>query len=194
MPATEATLTSRYGAYFARATMARNILAPVAGTLSGHPSELHRRCILVRRLPSCTVPGEVCDMFDMFASIEAIAVSGGLGMAVVVFGVAVADCMSAAVLRTGAGFFEPVPPLHLGPPLVLAAAMDIKVALHPKKPTAAVPGGKDVVSSSSLGDEIRWPPVSISSLSGWLMNGGSGLPRLNLGGRSCNKYDLGNLF
>nr|BAC20667.1 hypothetical protein [Oryza sativa Japonica Group]BAC22348.1 hypothetical protein [Oryza sativa Japonica Group] len=123
MPATEATLTSRYGAYFARATMARNILAPVAGTLRGHPSELHRRCILVRRLPSCTVPGEVC---DMFASIEAIAVSGGLGMAVVVFGVAVADCMSAAVLRTGAGFFEPVPPLHLGPPLVLAAAMDIK--------------------------------------------------------------------
>jgi hypothetical protein len=129
MPATEATLTSRYGAYYARATMARNILAPVAGTLRGHPSELHLRCILVRCLPSCTVPGELCDMFDMFASIEAIAVSGGLGMAVVVFGVAVADCMSAAVLRTGAGFFEPVPPLHLGPPLVLAAAMDIKVSL-----------------------------------------------------------------
>ncbi|XP_052163637.1 uncharacterized protein LOC127780719 [Oryza glaberrima] len=133
MPATEATLTSRYGAYYARATMARNILAPVAGTLRGHPSELHRRCILVRCLLSCTVPGELCDMFDMFASIEAIAVSGGLGMAVVVFGVAVADCMSAAVLRTGAGFFEPVPPLHLGPPLVLAAAMDIKLALHPRR-------------------------------------------------------------
>uniref|UniRef100_A0A0E0LNM3 Uncharacterized protein n=1 Tax=Oryza punctata TaxID=4537 RepID=A0A0E0LNM3_ORYPU len=169
MPATEATLTSLYGAYFARATMARNILAPVAGTLHGHPSELHRRCILVRCLPSCTVPGDVCDLFDTFASIEAIAVSGGLGMAVVVFEIAVAECMSATVLRTGTGFFEPVPPLHLGPPLVLADAMDIEFALHPKRAPPRRPRKSDeeamrVSWFSMLEGDRRGRPVEATTV------------------------------
>ncbi|EEE67638.1 uncharacterized protein [Oryza sativa Japonica Group] len=151
----EARLCSLYGAAAAKATLARNILAPVAGRLSGHPSELHRRCILLRRLSSSRntgTTGDLCERFSAYAPVEAIAVSGALRTAVVVFET-VAGWRAAAAATLSASC-DTVPPLYFGPPLVLVDGRDIKVALHPKKPAAASPGGgKDVVSS--FGDEMR---------------------------------------
>uniref|UniRef100_I1QCF8 Uncharacterized protein n=1 Tax=Oryza glaberrima TaxID=4538 RepID=I1QCF8_ORYGL len=68
MAETEARLCTRYGAAAAKATLARNILAPVAGRLSGHPSELHRRCILLRRLSSSRNTGTTADLCERFSA------------------------------------------------------------------------------------------------------------------------------
>ncbi|KAF0909128.1 hypothetical protein E2562_031631 [Oryza meyeriana var. granulata] len=129
----ETRLWSWYGEAAAKATLARNILAPVASQVRGHPSELHRRCLLIRRLCSTTDTGDLCERFSAYA-IEAIALSGSLRIAVIVFET-VAGWREAAA-ATLSGLCDMVPPLYFGPPLVLVDGRDIKVVFHPKKPTA----------------------------------------------------------
>uniref|UniRef100_A0A0D3GTU6 Uncharacterized protein n=1 Tax=Oryza barthii TaxID=65489 RepID=A0A0D3GTU6_9ORYZ len=129
MAETEARLCTRYGAAaakatLAKATLARNILAPVAGRLSGHPSELHRRCILLRRLSSSRNTGTTADLASR-PPVEAVAVSGALRTAVVVFET-VAGWRAAAAATLSASC-DTVPPLYFGPPIVLVDGRDIKV-------------------------------------------------------------------
>uniref|UniRef100_A0A0E0LNN3 Uncharacterized protein n=1 Tax=Oryza punctata TaxID=4537 RepID=A0A0E0LNN3_ORYPU len=120
----EARLCSWYGGAAAKATLARNILATVAGRLSGHPSELHRRCILLRRLSWNTGTADLCERFSAYAPVEAIAVSGTLRMAVVVFET-VAGWRKAAAATLSA-CCDTVPSLYFGPPLILVDGRYIK--------------------------------------------------------------------
>uniref|UniRef100_A0A0E0AN10 Uncharacterized protein n=1 Tax=Oryza glumipatula TaxID=40148 RepID=A0A0E0AN10_9ORYZ len=114
MAETEARLCTRYGAAAAKATLARNILAPVAGRLSGHPSELHRRCILLRRSRNTGATADLCERFSAYAPVEAVAVSGAPRTAVVVFET-VAGWRAAAAATLSASC-DTVPPLYFGPP------------------------------------------------------------------------------
>uniref|UniRef100_A0A804RN87 Uncharacterized protein n=1 Tax=Zea mays TaxID=4577 RepID=A0A804RN87_MAIZE len=73
-----------YGHVVERATLARDLLAPAAGQLSGN---LHSRCILAQQL-DLSFPEKDDDLradLEKFGAIEAIALCRHLFMAVIVF-------------------------------------------------------------------------------------------------------------
>ncbi|XP_040382351.1 uncharacterized protein LOC121055037 [Oryza brachyantha] len=168
----EETLRTYYGEAAAKATLARNILAPVAGRLGGHPSELHRRCMLVRRLYWATGTADLAELFSAFGRVEAIALSVPMRTAVVVFETVAG--WAAAAAATLSGCCDTVPALYFGPPLVFVDCRYTMVLLHPKKPAARGREGVPIMSSVGAldgGEPVK--PTTASRRGRGIYDGGS---------------------
>ncbi|OEL15816.1 hypothetical protein BAE44_0023163 [Dichanthelium oligosanthes] len=100
----------------ANATLARNVLAGVAGKLPGGGGGLHRRCVLFDCAPSRVRADDVCAALappsGSVADIEAVALCGYFVAAVVVFRTAAGA--EAALRGPARRSCHPVPPLELG--------------------------------------------------------------------------------
>ncbi|KAF0933521.1 hypothetical protein E2562_018603 [Oryza meyeriana var. granulata] len=134
-------LRAMCGEFVERATLARDLLAPIASQLSGYP---YSRCVMTQDL-SCILPKLDDLRADMaaFGAIEAIALCVNLGDGVVVF----RDEASVAIAvhgqgETSDGTYYAVPPPYLALPICFIEPRIIEVALYPSTPssTAGVTG------------------------------------------------------
>jgi hypothetical protein len=101
-----------------RATLSRDLLAPLAAQLSGGAAVLARRCVLARCIGFFRRPDDVRAGLAAFGDIEAVAVCRILHVAVVVFRT---DAGATDVLGNQAliGLCSSVPPLYLSFPYCL---------------------------------------------------------------------------
>ncbi|XP_035819561.1 uncharacterized protein [Zea mays] len=126
-----------YGHVVERATLARDLLAPAAGQLSGN---LHSRCILAQQL-DLSFPEKDDDLradLEKFGAIEAIALCRHLFMAVIVF----RDEASVPVAfrrqeEISSGLYSAVPPPHLALSTSFIHPNSIKVNLYSNTSTAS---------------------------------------------------------
>ncbi|OEL35904.1 hypothetical protein BAE44_0003077 [Dichanthelium oligosanthes] len=139
---TLANLGRLYGNVVERATLSRDLLAPVSAQLSGGPSDLHRRCVLAQCLGFFRQPDDVRADLAPFGDVEAVAVCRILHNAVIVF--RTASGAATALQRqaeTPIGLFSPVPPLHYSFPSCFIQPGLIQVALCPP-PTVPTSSGE----------------------------------------------------
>jgi hypothetical protein len=119
---TLANLNPLHGDVVERATLSRDLLAPLAAQLSGGPAVLARRCVLARCIGFFRRPDDMRAGLAAFGDIEAVAVCRILHVAVVVFRT---DAGATDVLRNQAlaetriGLCSSVPPLYLSFPSCL---------------------------------------------------------------------------
>lgn len=126
-------LRELYGEVVETATIARDLLAPVARSrLSGDPRNLHRRCVLGWYMDWPCKPGRVHADLARFGAIEAVAACRVAFMAVIVFW---DEASAAAALGRQAearhGWYTAVPPLDKALPVCFfpPSEIDIKVRL-----------------------------------------------------------------
>ncbi|CAL5071643.1 unnamed protein product [Urochloa decumbens] len=128
-----------------KATLSRDLLAPVMTQLSTDSPGLACRCVLVRNLGFFRRPCHLRAAMAPFGDVEAVAVCRDMHNAVVVFrdpaGAAAALGMQyTKTPRAGLGLYSSVPPLYLGFPSCFIQPGLVEFSLYPPTPSAPTSG------------------------------------------------------